>query len=56
MLTGINLVNKKTRKRLVMGNKGFCDFAVWVAESPAELKDEVIDGVEKFLKQNMTSV
>jgi len=36
--------------------KELYNFTVWIAESPAQLKDEVVKAIEKFLKRHMTSV
>jgi len=35
--------------------KELYNFTVWIAESPAQLKDEVVKAIEKFLKRHMTS-
>jgi hypothetical protein len=32
------------------------NFAKWVAESPAQFKDEVVKAVEKFLKSHITNL
>jgi len=40
----------KNQKWLKVDEKELYNFAVWVAQSPARLKDEVIKGIEKFLK------
>lgn len=40
----------KNKKWLKVDNQELYNFAVWVAESPASLKDETIKAVEKFLK------
>ncbi len=40
----------KNKKWLRVDAKELYNFAVWVAQSPAKLKDEVIKGIEKFLK------
>jgi len=34
--------------------KELYNFTVWIAESPAQLKDEVGKAIEKFLKRHMT--
>lgn len=38
------------KKWLVLDSQELYNFTVWVAESPARLKDEVVKAVEKFLK------
>lgn len=40
----------KNGKWLKVDEKELYNFAVWVAQSPARLKDEVVKGIEKFLK------
>jgi len=40
----------KNGKWLKVDEKELYNFAVWVAQSPARLKDEVVRGIEKFLK------
>ena len=40
----------KNKKWLKVDNQELYNFAVWVAQSPANLKDQVIVGIEKFLK------
>lgn len=41
----------KNKKWLKVSNQELYNFALWVAQSPAGLKDEVVLGVEKFLKK-----
>lgn len=40
----------KNKKWLKVNDYELYKFAVWVAQSPAELKDETIKAIEKFLK------
>ena len=40
-------------KWLKVDTQGFYNFTVWVAQSPAELKDEVVMGIEKFIKSHL---
>ncbi|MFZ5365110.1 MAG: type II toxin-antitoxin system death-on-curing family toxin [Patescibacteria group bacterium] len=40
-------------KWLKVDSRELYNFAVWVAESPASLKDEVVLAVEKFVKKNI---
>jgi death-on-curing family protein len=40
----------KNNKWLRMDNKKLYNFAVWLAESPAELKDDSIRAAKKFIK------
>jgi len=46
----------KNKKWLKVSNQELYNFAVWVAQSPATLKDEVILGVEKFLKKYLIRI
>lgn len=55
-MTALLVFLSKNNKWLEVDNKALYNFAVWVAESPAELKDEVVDGIEKFLRQNLTDL
>lgn len=32
------------------------NFSVWVASSPAQLKDDVVSGIESFIRKNMVGV
>jgi prophage maintenance system killer protein len=40
-------------KWLRVDTHGFYDFAVWVAESRSEFKDEVISAIRKYLMRNV---
>ena len=40
----------KNKKWLKVDNKELYNFAVWVAQSPPKLKNEVLPAIEKFLK------
>jgi len=40
----------KNKKWLQVSNQELYNFAVWVAQSPAKLKDAVIEGIKKFLE------
>ena len=40
----------KNKKWLKVDEKELYNFAIWVAQSPAKLKEEVTQGAEKFLK------
>lgn len=46
----------KNHKWLNVDNQEFYNFAVWIAQSPAKLKTEVLAGIEKFLKSSLISV
>jgi len=40
----------KNKKWIKADNQELYNFAVWVAQSPASLKDQVVDGIEKFIR------
>jgi len=40
----------KNKKWLEVDNQELYNFSLWVAQSPAKLKNEVVRGIEKFLK------
>jgi len=46
----------RNNKWLKVDNQELYNFAVWVAESPASLKDDVVSGIEKFLKQHLVQL
>lgn len=43
----------KNKKWIKADAKELYNFAVWIAESPAKLKDEVVAAVERFIKINL---
>jgi death on curing protein len=45
----------KNDKWLKVSNQEIYNFAVWVAQSPATLKDAVVGGIEDFLKRYISS-
>lgn len=45
----------KNHKWLKVDRKNLYNFAVWVAESPAEFKDEVLRSIEKYLTKNVVT-
>lgn len=45
----------KNKKWLKVDEKELYNFTVWVAQSPAKLKNEVVLGIEKFLKEYLIS-
>ena len=49
-MTALLIFLYKNQKWLKVDNQELYNFAVWVAQSPAKLKDSVIQGIEKFLK------
>ena len=46
----------KNSKWLAVDNQSFYNFTVWVAQSPAELKDEVVKGIEKYIKAHISDL
>jgi len=45
----------KNKKWLKVDNQELYNFAIWVAQSPAKLKEEVVKGIEKFLRSSMVA-
>jgi death-on-curing family protein len=45
----------KNKKWLKVDNQEMYNFAVWVAQSPAELKDQVVAGIENLIKKYLIS-
>ena len=43
-------------KWLKIDNQSFYNFTVWVAQSPAELKEEVVIGIEKFIQSHLVNL
>lgn len=43
-------------KWLEVDTQEFYNFTVWVAQSPAVLKDEVVVGIEKFIRNHMVKL
>lgn len=46
----------QNNKWLKVSNQELYNFAVWVAQSPAALTDEVVLGIEKFLRKYLVKV
>lgn len=46
----------KNKKWLKVSNQELYNFAVWVAQSPATLKDAVVIGIEDFLKKYIVKI
>jgi death-on-curing family protein len=49
-ITALLVLLHKNKKWLKVDTKELYNFAVWVAESPAKLKDSVIKGIQDFLQ------
>jgi death on curing protein len=43
-------------KWLKVDTQGFYNFTLWIAQSPAELKDEVVLGIEKFIQNYLVNL
>jgi death on curing protein len=43
-------------KWLKVDTQGFYNFTLWIAQSPAELKDEVVLGIEKFIQNSLVNL
>ena len=52
-LTTLLVFLHRNGKWLDVDKQEFYNFTVWVAQSPAELKDEVVMGIEKFIKSHL---
>lgn len=46
----------KNNKWIKVDPMVFYNFAVWVAQSPAEVKDDVVRGIERFIKKYIVSL
>ncbi len=53
-VTALLVFLTKNKKWLKVGTQEFYNFAVWVAESPANLKEDTVKAVASFIRQNMT--
>jgi death-on-curing protein len=52
-LTTLLVFLHKNGKWLEVDAQELYNFTVWVAQSPAVLKDEVVMGIEKFIKNHL---
>lgn len=55
-ITSLLVFLYKNKKWLKVDNQELYNFAVWVAQSPPHLKEEVVSGTEKFLKRYLVQV
>jgi len=46
----------KNKKWLQISNQEFYNFSIWIAQSPASLKNEVVKAIEKFLKDHLVKL
>ena len=49
-ITTLMVFLHKNGKWLTVDTQKFYNFTVWVAQSPAELKEQVVSGIEKFVR------
>ncbi len=52
-ITTLFVFLSKNGKWLEVDNQKLYNFAVWVASSPSDFKEEVVSAIEKFIKKNM---
>ena len=43
-------------KWITVDTQGLYNFTVWVAQSPATVKKQVVEGIQEFIKSNLTKV
>ncbi len=55
-LTTLLVFLHKNGKWLTVDNQSFYNFMVWVAQSPAELKEQVVMGIEKYIKAHISDL
>lgn len=55
-MTALFVFLYKNQKWLKVDNQELYNFAVWVAQSPARLKNETVKAIEKFLKSYMVKL
>ena len=55
-LTTLYVFLHKNGKWLKADSQGLYNFTLWVAQSPAELKDQVASGIEKFIKTHLVNL
>jgi death-on-curing protein len=55
-ITTLLLFLSKYKKWLIVDAQKFYNFTVWVAQSQAEFKDEVVTAIEKFIKNHLVKL
>ena len=55
-LTTLFVFLHRNGKWLKVDTQSLYNFTVWIAQSPAELKDEVVMGIEKFIKSYLVKL
>lgn len=46
----------KNKRWIEVDNTEFYNFSMWVAQSPAKLKDAVLDGIKKFIRTYLVNL
>jgi len=54
-VTTLLMFLRKNGKWLTVDNQELYNFAVWVASSPAEFREEILAATEKFVKKNLVN-
>lgn len=55
-ITTLMVFLHKNGKWLTVDTQKFYNFTVWVAQSPAELKEQVVSGIEKFIRTYLENI
>lgn len=55
-LTTLFVFLHRNGKWLSIDAQSLYNFVVWVAQSPAELKEEVVKGIEKFIRSHLVNL
>ncbi len=55
-LTSLLVFLHRNGKWIKADTQEFYNFTVWVAQSPAQLKDEVVMGINKFIKSHLVKL
>lgn len=55
-VTALLVFLHKNKKWLIVDNQELHNFAIWVAESPATVKDQVVNAIEVFIKKYITNL
>lgn len=55
-VTSLLVFLHKNKKWLNVSNQEFYNFAIWVAQSPPDLKKATVDGIRTFLDKNLSNL
>ena len=55
-ITALLVFLYKNNKWIAADTQSLYNFTVWVAQSPAELKDQVVDGIEKYIETHLVNL